>query len=89
MTRHFEFTARVQPQLCPRCFKLLDAISCQDGEHMPKPGDHTVCIGCASVLRWNDAMQFELSSLMDVPIAIRRDFARIVETVQQMKGRSS
>lgn len=54
------------------------------GSDKPQPGDFTVCIACASVLRWTATMDFELSSLMAVPTHIRMDFAKLVSTVKTL-----
>lgn len=79
------FTEKTKPQFCPRCFHLLDAFTCMTGQHYPEPGDYTVCIGCAAVLRWDEAMNFELAELIQVPIAVRLEFVKIINAVKETR----
>jgi len=75
-------TTRVAPRFCPKCFYLLDAATSLLGEVQPMPGDFTVCIGCACVLRFTPTMHLELSSLEAIPTHSRMDFARVVQAVK-------
>lgn len=42
--------------VCPRCGKSCDSAMALDGRDVrPKPGDLTVCFGCAAPLEFGDA----------------------------------
>jgi hypothetical protein len=71
---------------CPSCFKLLNGVTNMEGQEKPKPGDCTVCMGCASVLRFTEDMQLEMSSLMEIPVEYRFNFAKMVAAVKQIAG---
>lgn len=75
-------TTRTETRWCPKCFQMLDAITALLDEVKPVPGDFTVCIGCASVLRFTETMDFELSSLEAIPTRSRMMFARVVQAVK-------
>lgn len=75
-------------QFCPRCFKMLDATcSLTDANAAPEPGDFTVCIACAAVLRFGTGLHLEMSSLMDIPEHSRMAFAQTVQAVETMFGK--
>lgn len=78
---------RIAASPCPQCFKLLDAVDTV-GENAvvttpPKPGDFTICIACASVLRFDENMGLVLSTLNEVPIEIRARIAFVKMTVEE------
>lgn len=79
-------TTRLErPSFCPFCFKLLDAASILGSEAAPTPGDFTVCIECANVLRYADDMSLIASSLMEVPTYLRMETAKIARLVKEFK----
>jgi hypothetical protein len=41
---------------CPHCFYMFDRASDLAGEAVPVPGNWTICINCASVLRFKEDM---------------------------------
>jgi len=45
---------------CPSCGKLLDGATGIDTNNLPAPGDVSVCIYCAAVLRFNARRTVEL-----------------------------
>lgn len=47
---------RVKPNICPNCGKTLDAATACEGDRKPAPGDFTVCIYCAIILRFDNDM---------------------------------
>ena len=81
------FTARTELRWCPKCFQMLDSYTCLTDEVKAEPGDFTVCIGCASVLRFTETMDFELSSLEAIPTHSRMLFARAVQAIQSLPNR--
>jgi hypothetical protein len=83
------FTTRMVSQGCPKCFHELDANTCLTEEAKPEPGDYTVCIGCASVLRFRENMSLELSSLEAIPTHSRLPFAQIVQAVKELHSDGS
>jgi hypothetical protein len=78
---------RITASACPSCFRKLDAVDSigEGGEFPspPEPGDYTVCIGCFSILRFDDNLQLVLSSLSEVPVEIRSRMAFIKMTVEE------
>jgi hypothetical protein len=76
------YTGRMPPRFCPVCFLLLTANTNLTSKDKPEPGDFTVCIKCASVLRFDGKMDLELSSLMAIPVACRLDFAKVVQAIK-------
>jgi len=81
---HFH-TSRTSPKWCPVCFHKLDSVSCVTAGEVPRVGDFTVCIECASVLRFNAMMDMELSTLEDIPTHSRMLFARMVTTLKELQ----
>lgn len=67
---------------CPRCFTLLSAVSCMTDERKPEPGDFSICAYCAAVLKYTSTMSFELSSLLEIPVHSRLDFAQAVQFIE-------
>jgi hypothetical protein len=54
----------VKATACPKCGRKLDVATCTYDEALvPKPGDFSVCIGCAEVLRFDH----ELEPVLAVP----------------------
>jgi len=54
-------TVRVNPSRCPSCDGTLDAASnVLGGPSMPRPDDLTVCIHCATMLRFKDDLTLGL-----------------------------
>jgi hypothetical protein len=49
---------QLPPSRCPFCDALLDGASSLGGWH-PEPGDLSVCIICASILRFDAALHVE------------------------------
>lgn len=45
---------------CPACGARFDAVTAVRYESMPEPGDLSVCIMCASVLRFGNDLSYEL-----------------------------
>lgn len=85
MTPHFTKkwkTTRTPATWCPCCFHTLTATTCTTGEHSPEPGDYTICINCGEVLRWNDRMDLDQSSLMEIPEDSRMRFAQVVQVIK-------
>jgi hypothetical protein len=77
-------TTILKPSFCPFCFKMLDAASSVRGEEVPQPGDFTVCISCCNVLLFDDDMKLLASSLEDIPMHSRLDFAKVVTACKQI-----
>jgi hypothetical protein len=74
-------TTRLAMQFCPVCFIVLDAATSMTGKSEPAPDDFTVCVGCASVLRFDDGLVLHPSSLMEIPAHSRMHFAQLVQAV--------
>jgi hypothetical protein len=50
-------TTRLPPQMCLSCGRLVDAASDVEGKSVPKPGDVTICIGCAHVMVFTEDLK--------------------------------
>jgi hypothetical protein len=77
-------TTQLEARRCPQCFCALDACTSLTAAVQPQPGDYTICIGCASVLRFTETMDFELSSLEAIPTHSRMGFAQAVQAVKKV-----
>jgi hypothetical protein len=84
-------TTRTPPQFCPLCFTVLDAVASLETKKVPDPGDFTICLYCAAVLKFGPDMMLEASSLMDIPMHSRKGFAEGVmaakELIERRRGR--
>src|SRR4051812_16227606 len=63
-------STRVAPSPCPNCGHVLDAAT-SESALPPEPGDITVCVGCSTILVFEDGMKLALPSpaLLDELIA--------------------
>ena len=78
------YTGRTLPRFCPSCFHILDAVSSMTGKEGPQPGDFSICLCCASVLRFTDKMDYELSALIEVPVEVRFEFVKAVNIIKSL-----
>jgi len=76
------YTGQTAPAFCPLCFHLLDGVTNMTGREAPQPGDFTVCIYCANVLRFTDKMGLQLSALIEAPVEIRFELVKVVNAVK-------
>ena len=76
------WTGEMPPSFCPFCFHLLNGATNMQGQSQPEPGDFTICIRCAKVLRYGENMQLEASALEEIPMHSRLAFAKIVQYIQ-------
>jgi hypothetical protein len=75
------------PARCPRCLEQLDAAGPHDPRWKapPRPGDFTVCLYCASVLRYTETMGLVRLTPADIarlPGAEREDVLNAQRAVQ-------
>ena len=75
---------RVKQSFCPFCFHVLDAVTSLGSEAVPQPGDFTICIDCCAVLRFDVGMSLVASSLLEIPMHSRLDFAKVVTKCKEM-----
>lgn len=80
-------TSRIPDQWCPVCFAALDGASSMGSESIPEPGDFMVCINCGDVLRFGDDLYLVPSNLMEVPVYVRMEFAKIVQAIKALGRR--
>jgi hypothetical protein len=78
------YTGQMPMRFCPVCFCKLDAVTNMTSRDKPEPGDFTVCIGCRSVLRLGPEMTLEKSSLLEVPVHLRFEFAKMIRVMGLM-----
>ncbi len=80
------YTGQTLPRFCPACFQMLDGVTNLTSKDAPQPFDFTVCIYCASVLKFSAKMDLELSALIDVPVVLRFEFAKVVTAIKARIG---
>jgi len=44
---------------CPYCGKRFDHTSDVESEHVPEPGNITICVGCAGILVFGNNMEIQ------------------------------
>ena len=77
-------TTRTPMQFCPSCLTKIDAhSSLTDKDYSPQPDDFTICLNCGALLKFGPKLDLHLSSLMEVPMHSRMDFAKVVQTVKE------
>lgn len=77
---------RIPPQRCPGCLFELDGVHCFGDESRPEPGDFTVCIQCAMLLRFGDDMVLVQAALADVDESVREEFAKMIATIEALSA---
>lgn len=94
-TRDFPGMARstaIPDQRCPQCGRAFDTASHAIEAISPKPGDLTVCLGCASVLQFDKAMrnrvvsEAQLRRMRQKEPATMRQVAKIQRAILAMHG---
>jgi hypothetical protein len=84
-------TTRTPANSCPTCGKFLDAMSRMvDDDARPRPGDVTVCIGCAAVL----VIKHDLTVRLPTPgelddMATDQELLRTREAIQFINAREA
>jgi hypothetical protein len=71
---------------CPNCGKLVDGATGIDTEYLPKPGDISVCLYCATVLHFtaNGTVERFPNWRNDLPADGRRLVERMVAGVRSL-----
>ena len=81
---------RIKPSACPHCGKVLDCASCLDEpEAKPKKGDLSVCVGCNSILAFEDDLSlrsFSHDELNSLPDEHKRVILRTRQMALDMKS---
>lgn len=78
---------------CPACGKVCDAATGISGAVRPKPGDYTVCLGCAAILRFDEEfalIRAKTVELLAEPLELRKALGTavaVVRMVTQWRGR--
>lgn len=68
---------RIRSQPCPKCGHWLEAAANMTGGGAPGPGDLTLCINCAAILRFLPELDLEEISLAEVPWENRADVEKV------------
>lgn len=71
----------VPTSYCPECGIKLNIATHHAHQHLPEPGDFTVCISCMAVLRYADGLQLRAATLAERQEA-GPDLALVVKGVQ-------
>jgi hypothetical protein len=77
-------TFRLPPDHCPSCGALIDAATDVEGPHRPEPGDNSICLYCASLLRYGADLRLELATLSEIPIQYRAKFAAAMRHAKEL-----
>lgn len=59
-------TTEIAQDTCPECGKNMDRATSLTGDHVPAPGDITVCIKCAKILKFSSDMKLEKKASGDL-----------------------
>lgn len=84
-----ESTTLYVEQACPVCHLKLDAATDPSGNGVPKEGDLTLCIGCASFLVFGPNLQLRQMSMLEVaelPDNVRIEIQRMRRAIEKVKG---
>lgn len=78
----------LKPSICPLCGYTLDAATNADsGDKIaPKPGDVTVCFGCAGILEFTEDMGVRLADVATLEPDHRAFVYRVVKLIKEMKS---
>ena len=83
---------RVPASACPECGYVMDAASVADGApRRPEPGDVTLCIKCAAVAVFDDALHLRKparSEWRKYSPEIRRELERARRAILKMRAMS-
>lgn len=71
---------RVPNQACPTCGQAFDRDTGVNREDAPKPGDVSVCSGCAQILVYDDAMLVRKMSHEEIERLPTADMNLLTET---------
>jgi hypothetical protein len=77
---------QVPESFCPHCFCVHDTVTNSSGGSAPEPGDHTLCIRCAGVMRFDGDMQLVAARWDDIPVAYRSKFAAIKMAIEECRS---
>ena len=87
-----ESTTLYVEQACPVCQLKLDAATDLSGNGVPKEGDLTLCVGCASFLVFGPNLQLREMSMLEIaelPDEARIELQRMRKAIETVKARRS
>jgi hypothetical protein len=76
---------RLELQFCPQCGYSLDAHTNTTGDGAPEVGDISVCIECASLLRFDSDLKVQLTSMEELPESCHAQVAKVIEVVKAFR----
>ena len=78
---------RLEPDKCPTCKNKLNAATSIDGEEAkPEPNDITICVNCAQVLRFDDALKLCIMTVDDfdnLPSDVRENIEKASKAINR------
>ena len=81
--------------VCPKCGLKLDGFTDPDGHEHPLPGDFTICVGCAGMLRYTDTLSLKIvtpEDLLEAGAETQETLVRtrevVFEAIKRKKQRS-
>lgn len=78
-------TLYTTPQLCPICGYTLEGHTNTSGSGGPEPGDFTICMACAGILRYDVGLKVYAITLDEVPEECRAQVEKVVDATKTLK----
>lgn len=78
-------TLYTTPQLCPSCGYTLDGHTNTSGSGGPGPGDFTICLACAAIMRYDEGMKVYAITLEEVPEECRSQVEKVIAAVKTLR----
>lgn len=72
---------RLPTTVCPECADPLDAASAAEGDHVPTPGDVSICLNCAWVGIFTDELTLRPSTLAERSERLGPEGDRIIRLI--------
>jgi hypothetical protein len=76
---------RQKGNVCPFCFKLIDAATSLDSDTPPDPEDITICVYCTSWLIFNDDMSLRVASQKDIEALPQEFVYRLIKATKALE----
>lgn len=79
MSKH----TRMGEDYCPTCGKLCDSATSTIGDHVPDPGDVTVCLYCGSINKYGNDMALEKMTKIEIEL-LPKELLTQLGTIQRL-----
>lgn len=71
---------------CPSCNATLSGFSTAEGEHVPTPGDISVCVYCYEILEFTDSLGLQLVSADNLALCDFTQLQQINRVVRELQA---